>query len=88
MILALKMRACENLAPAGAAHTNHVADAIDLCIEPSLGHALDQPLPRGNVLGRERRPVHAGFVRTERAKLVQVSQNAFGLDRRHGNTSH
>ena len=39
------------LRPWRAAEAEHIADAVDLRIEPGFGHALDQPLPRDESSG-------------------------------------
>ena len=51
MVLALDMGAGQNFPPPSTAEADDIADAVDLRVEPGLGHAIDQPLARHHVFG-------------------------------------
>ena len=83
MILAFKVRSREDLATARAALAEDVGDAVDLGIEPCLSHAPREPLSCSDVLGGERRAMHARLVSAEGCKGPQVRQHALRLDGCH-----
>src|SRR5262245_8511942 len=87
IILAFKMRSRERLATARPAFAENVGDAVDLGIEPRLAHPGREPLPRGDVRGREGGSVHAGLVRAEASEGAQVRQDALRVDVCHATGS-
>jgi hypothetical protein len=83
LVLRLDVRAGEELATARAGKAEHVADPVDRRLEAGPFHALDEPLARLHVLGRKRRPMHAGLMGADLAQFVEVAQQAIGIDGRH-----
>src|SRR4051794_372878 len=83
MVLALEMRAGEHLTPRRAAEAEDAADAVDRGVEPGLGEAVGEPVPRLDVLAREGRAMHAGLVGAELRERAQVAEEAAGIDLRH-----
>ena len=83
MILAFKVRSREDLAAARAALAEDVGDAVDLSIKSCLSHAPREPLSCSDVLGGERRAMHASLVSAEGCKGPQVRQHPLRLDGCH-----
>jgi hypothetical protein len=78
------VRAGQNLTAGGQRLAEHIADAVDLRIEAGIRHAIGEPLPRSDILRRQAWPVHTSLVGAEGPKLVQVAEQAFGVDGGHG----
>src|SRR2546423_4354509 len=87
MVLRFQMRAGKDFAAARPALSQNIADAIDRRLEAGLGAPLREPLPRCDVFGRKRRAVHASLVGAEGAQLIEIAEQAVGLDGGHGTLS-
>src|SRR5215469_3218342 len=71
--------------PIAARATEDVADAVDLGLQPRLGHTRGKPVSRFDIFGRIGWPVHAGFVGADLRQRAQIAKQAVGIDGfRHG----
>ena len=66
MRLGLEMAADQQERPLPSPAADDVADAVDLGIQPGLGQARGEPVPRLDVVRRVGRPVHPGPVGADR----------------------
>ena len=79
MVLALQMRAGEQLESGLPAGTQHVADAVDRRRQSRLGQLLRQPFDRAQVRHGKGRLVHAALVRADGAQRVEVGKDALAV---------
>ena len=85
MRLRLDMAAEQQMRAVAARAADDVADAVDLRLEPGLGHPRRQPVSRLHVLGRIGRPMHAGLVFADLAQRVEIGEQPVAVDAcRHG----
>ena len=83
--LRLDMAAEQQLRPVAARTADDVADAVDLRLQPGLGHPRGQPMARLHVLRRISRPMHAGLVFADLAQRVEIAKQPVAVDAcRHG----
>ena len=87
MRLGFQMAADQQERPLPSPAADDVADAVDLGVQPGLGQAGGEPVPRLDVLRRVGRPVHAGAVGADRPQRVQVVQQTLVVDLAHGATA-
>ncbi len=85
--LGIRVRADQHARARLRAAADHVADAVDLRLQPGLLHAVGQPVPALDVLRRQVGAMHAGLVAAEVGDAPQVGQESLAIDARHGNLS-
>jgi hypothetical protein len=78
------MRADEQRLACTPRAAEHIADAIDRRFEARLLVSTLEPAPRLQVGCAECRPDDTSALRADRAQLMQVGQQTFGIDARHG----
>ena len=79
-ILAFEMRAGQQFRSGFRAGAEHIADAVDLGVEPCLRKPLRQPLQRAHMRLRESRLVNAGLVGADAAKRIEIGKDPGAVD--------
>src|ERR1700722_7129168 len=83
-ILALEVRAGQQLWSRSCAGAEHIADAVDFGAEPGLRQPLRQPLQRVHMRWRECRLVNAALVSADVAQRMEISEHAGAVEMRTG----
>jgi hypothetical protein len=83
IVLALQMRAGEDLATGSRALAEDIADAIDGGTEIGLRQSTREPFAGRDVLRGERWTVHTALVSSERSEGAQVGKDPLRLDLGH-----
>src|ERR1700744_2790359 len=71
--LRVGMRTDQQRGPGMTRAAEHIADAVDLRLEPGVAHAAGEPVARVDIDWGQRKPHDAGAGRAEAAKCAQVA---------------
>src|SRR5258705_11939543 len=77
------MRPRQRARAAAPAAADDVRDAVDLGLEAGVSQAPREPMPRGDIVGRQGWTVHAGFVAAEFGKALEIADKPAGIDLWH-----
>ncbi len=83
MVLGFAVRTDQELRPCRAGTAEHIADSVDLRIEPGFRETPGEPASRLDVLRRKRRTVHAALISAELSEAAKVGEQSAAVDLRH-----
>ncbi len=84
MVLALQMRARQQLATLGPREAKYVTDAVDDGLVAERAQLCLQPVQSLHVLRRQGRPMHTSLVFSDFGQLTQVCDDACAIRLEHG----
>src|SRR4051794_15286509 len=83
VVLRLQMAAQQQLATGARIEAIDIADAVDRRFQPGIGQTAGEPVAGLDILRREGRAMHTGFVFADLTYRVEVLQQAVRVDLWH-----